>query len=201
VNLKPNPCYDSFVAQLKKAKRRFVKWEGIAFRSTPLEFARIAKLLDGRGSLKFGGRWSAAGTFRAVNMSLTQETAVKESSANFTYYNFAADDVRPKVLIAVRLKLRKVIDITNPKGIRKQTWLQFEELISEDWRKVNDTGKEAQTQAFGRAAHDIGAEALLVSSARVQGGLNLIYFPESVLGHGRIAILGKDELERWLKKR
>jgi RES domain-containing protein len=58
---KPNPRHEVFLSELKKRKRRFVKWKGIAFRAAPLEFARLAKLLDGAGSLKFGGRWSAAG--------------------------------------------------------------------------------------------------------------------------------------------
>jgi RES domain-containing protein len=132
---KPNPRYAVFLTELQKIKRRFVKWEGIAFRAAPLEFSRIAKLLDGRGSLKFGGRWCAAGTFRAVNLSLTQETAIGESRANFNYYNFKASDVRPKVLVGVRFKLSRVIDLNGPHGIVKQSWLHLEELLAEDWRK------------------------------------------------------------------
>lgn len=201
MKVKPNPRYEIFFTELKKTKRRFAKWHGVAFRAAPLAFARITKLLDGMGSLRFGGRWSAAGTFCAVNLSLTQETAIDESGAKFSYYNFAAPDVNPKVLVGVRLKLGKVIDLTNPHGISKQVWLQLDELLAEDWRKVNDAGHESQTQGFGRAAHDVGAEALLVPSARIPGGVNLVYFPESVPGSGKIEILGKDDIERWLKKR
>lgn len=200
MKIKFNPRYDVFFTELKKTKRRFAKWRGIAFRAAPLEFAHITKMLDGKGSLKFGGRWSAPGTFRAVNLSLTQETAVNESGANFTYYNFTANDIRPKVLVGVRLTLGKVIDLTAAVGIGKQPWLQLAALMAEDWRKANDSGCESQTQAFGRAAHDIGAEALLVPSARINGGANLVYFPESILGPGKVDILGQDELKRWLKK-
>src|SRR2546422_881505 len=120
MKVKPNPCYEVFLAELKKTKRRFSKWQAIAFRAAPLEFARLAKLLDGKGSLELGGRWSAAETFRAVNLSITQETAVKEGSANFTYYNFALSDVSPKVLVGVRFKLGKVIDLTSPRGLQAQ---------------------------------------------------------------------------------
>jgi hypothetical protein len=42
-------------------------------------------------------------------------------------------------------------------------------LLAEDWHKVNDAGHESQSQVFGRAAHAIGAEALLVPSARAAG--------------------------------
>ena len=201
MKIKPNPRYGAFVAALKKFKRRFSKWQGIAFRAAPLEFARLEKLLDGKGSLQVGGRWLAAGTFRAVNLSTTQETAIKESSANFTYYNFALSDIKPKVVVGVRLKLKKVIDLTNPHGVRAQLWPRWDELLAEDWRQINDAGHESQSQAFGRATHDVGAEALLAPSARVRGGINLVYFPESVVSSSGIEILGEDELARWLKKK
>jgi hypothetical protein len=66
---------------------------------------------------------------------------------------------------------------------------------------VNDAGHESQSQAFGRAAHDVGAEALMAPSARVRGGVNLVYFPESAASPNAIKILGEDELSRWLKKK
>lgn len=158
-------------------------------------------MLDGKGSFKYGGRWSAAGTFPAVNLSTTEDAALHESSAKFSYYRLPLANVRPKVVAGIRLKLGKVIDLTNRRGIGKQPWLRLEELLAEDWRKVNDAGHESQSQAFGRAAHDRGAEGLLTPSARVQDGVNLVYFPESGLGAGKIQILGEEELERWLKKR
>ncbi len=201
MKVKSNPRYDALVAELKKFRRLYSKWEGVAFRAAPLEFARLTKLLDGKGNLKIGGRWLAAGTFRAVNLSVTQETAIKESNANFTYYNFALSDVKPKVIVGVQLRLARVIDLTSPTGIRAQPWLPLAELLAEDWRKVNDAGHESQSQTFGRAAHDAGAEALLVPSARVRGGVNLVYFPESVSSREVVKILGEDELLRWLKKR
>ena len=57
VKITPNPRYEIFVAESKQIQCRFSKWRGIAFRAAPLEFARIVKLLDGKGGLKLGGRW------------------------------------------------------------------------------------------------------------------------------------------------
>jgi hypothetical protein len=91
--------------------------------------------------------------------------------------------------------------LTAARGVRAQPWLLLDELLAEDWRKINDTGHESQSQAFGRAARDLGAEALLVPSARVRGGVNLIYFPESVASPTRIEILGAEDLARWIKKK
>ncbi len=200
MNVKPNPRHKVFLSLLGKMHRCFSEWHGIAFRAAPLEFGRVSKLLDGMGALKFGGRWSAAGTFRAVNLSLTQETAIKESAATFTYYNFAPNDVKPKILVGIRFNLGKVIDLTNTSGIGKHAWLRLDELVAEDWRKVNDSGHESQSQAFGRAAHDLGAEAIIVPSARVPRGVNLVFFPESLLEPGEVEILGKDDLKKWLKR-
>jgi RES domain-containing protein len=195
---KPNPRYHAFLAELSELRRPFIRWRGIAFRAAPLEFSRLAKLLDGVGSLRFGGRCSAAGSFRAVNLSLTQQGAIDESGAVFSYYNFAAQDVKPKVIVAVRLRLEKVVDL---RRLRTTKWLSMAELLSEDWRKVHDSGYESESQALGRAVHDIGAEALITPSARVEGVENLVFFPESITRAGSVEILGKEELDRWLKKR
>lgn len=195
---KPNPRYDIFRGELGKLERPFVKWKGIAFRAAPLEYSRLAKLLNGLGSLRFGGRWLAAGTFPAVNLSLTQEGAIDESGATFSYYNFSAQDVKPKVIVGIRLLLKKVVDL---RKLRDDEWLSLDELLGEDWRKINDSGYESQSQALGRAIHSLGTEALITPSARVEGVDNLVFFPGSITYSSNIEVLGKEELDRWLKKR
>ena len=201
MKLIPNPRYQVFAEELKRGKRHFSRWNGIAFRAAPLEFARIVKLLDGMGSFRFGGRWSAAETFPAVNLSTSEGGALGESSANLSYYNLHLIQVRPKVIVGVQLRLGRVINLKNPQRVSNEHWLHLEELLAEDWRKVNDAGHESQSQAFGRAAHDAGAEGILVASARVPHTSNLIYFPESLSKRSKVQVLGEAELVRWLKKR
>lgn len=53
-----NPRYEVFYRELKRLTPRFSKWQGVAFRAAPLEFSRLEKLLDGKGSLEAGGRWT-----------------------------------------------------------------------------------------------------------------------------------------------
>ena len=65
---------------------------------------------------------------------------------------------------------------------------------------INDAKHESQSQALGRAAYDLGAEALLVPSVRVPGGMNLVFFPQSVGARSKIEILEEDDLN-WVKKR
>ena len=197
----PNPRYATFLVELQKLRRPFSKWKGLLFRASSLPHAQAAKLLDGQGSLTHGGRWSAAGTFPAVNLSTAQETALAESGASFTYYNFAPSDVRPKIIVAVRAHFSKVLDLVAPRGLRTKPWLELDKLLAEDWHKVNGAQHESQTQAFGRAASDVGAEAILVPSSRVPGGMNLVYFPKTLAPGSQVEILGEPELHRWLKKR
>lgn len=201
VHVEPNPRYHLFLEELKKIRRPFSKWTGILYRASELPFAQAAKLLDGMGSMKHGGRWSAAGTFKAVNLSTSPETALAESGASFTYYNFAPSDVRPKIIVAVRASLNAVVDLGSSNGIPAKPWLELDKLLAEDWHKVNDAAHESLSQAFGRAAHAFGAEALLVPSARVSGGMNLVYFQNSLAVTSSIEILGEEDLNYWIKKR
>ncbi len=199
VQVAPNPRYDIFLSELKRVRRPFVKWTGFLFRASELTYAQAEKMLDGMGSMQHGGRWSAAGTFPAVNLSTAQETALAESGASFTYYNFALSDVRPKVIVAVRARLNRVIDLVAQGGIRKKPWLELDKLLAEDWHKVNNAKHESQSQAFGRAAEAFGAEALLAPSARVSTGMNVIFFPGSLSPKSKTELLGAADLTRWIK--
>lgn len=201
MKLTPNPRYNVFLAELKKVKKPFSAWTGLLFRASPLPYCQTAKLLSGHGSFAHGGRWSAAGTFPAVNTSTDQQTCLAESSASFTYYNWAPSDVRPKIVVAVRVSFVKVLNLVSTDGFRSLPWLELDKLLAEDWHKVNDANHEAQSQAFGRAAHDMGAEAILVPSARVRGGVNLVYFPKSLTARSKVELLGEEELNKWIKKK
>ena len=201
MNPNPNPRYRAFVVELKNVKRPFSEWKGLLFRSSPLPYAQAAKLLNGQGSFALGGRWSAAGTFPAVNTSTDQGACIAESGASFTYYNFAPSDVRPKIVVAVMVHFRRILNLVSSKGIRAKPWLELDKLLAEDWHKVNYANHEAQSQAFGRAAHDIGAEGLLVPSVRVKGGVYLVYFPQSLSARSKVDLLGEGDLNRWIKKK
>lgn len=201
MKLTPSSSFEPFLAELRGLERPFSKWKGLLFRASPLPYANALKLLNGLGSYRHGGRWSAAGTFPANNLSLSPETALKESGANFSYYNFVPSDVRPKVVVAIRARFSRVLDLVAPASIAKSDWLQLDRMLSEDWREANDHGSESTTQAFGRAAQLIGTEALLIPSARIKSAANLVYFPDSLLRSSKVEIMGEEELGRWLKKR
>ncbi len=57
-------------------------------------------------------------------------------------------------------------------------------------------GVESLTQAIGRAVFANGGEGLLVPSARVPAGVNVVYFPENHLKTSRVTVLESEKLDR-----
>ena len=84
----------------------------------------------------------------------------------------------PRLLVTLELNLEKVIDLTQPVTLRLLE-LAADEFRLEDWRKVQAQGCESLSQCFGRAVFESGANALLAPSARVPGGINVVYLPEN----------------------
>jgi RES domain-containing protein len=134
-------------------------------------------MFSGRGSLQFGGRWNAPGTFRAVYASTALEVATAESLAYYRYYGFRDEDAMPRTMQAIDIKLHKVFDLTNP-VIQRKLRIPWKQMQAEDWRKLQDAGKESLSQALGRAIFDVGMEGLVAPSAQVPSGINIVFFPE-----------------------
>ena len=62
-------------------------------------------------------------------------------------------------------------------AIRRAMGITLIELAAEDWRKLLQSGRESTSQALGRAAAVTGASGLLVRSAAVPMGVNVVVFP------------------------
>jgi len=189
MKLTPNPRYDALVGILRRHRKFLRPWQGDGFRSAALQYARSEKLIDGNGAYRHGSRWSAPRAFRCVNLSTAVDTAWQESHALASYYGLAG----------VHLKLQQVFNLIKNAGLAHEVGLT--EVLAEDWRTVNDGGSESLGQALGRAAHHLGAEAIIAPSAQVKGGSNIMVFPESLRPRSQIQVIGEGELNKWLKKR
>jgi RES domain-containing protein len=198
VSLAPNPRYEAFAAILRKHRPSLRPWRGDGFRSVSLRYARSDKLIDGQGAYQHGSRWSAPGAFRCVNLSTAADTAWRESHALASYYGLKESILQPRVLAGVQLKLLRVLNLLENAALARA--LASPEILAEDWRQMNDNGRESLGQALGRAAHHLGTEALLVPSAQVKGGGNIVVFPESLRALSRMQVIGDEELDQWLKK-
>ncbi len=184
------PTVDQLVARLKaiKASRITVT----AYRSTTPGYANVDDLITGEGSRLHGSRWNPPG-IAAVYASFTPATAMEESLAHFRYYGIPFHAAMPRVFVAIKAQLSKVLDLTE--GVNRQR-LQIAEsrLLGCDWRKDMAGGSDALSQRVGRAAKAAGVEAVVVRSAEYKNGRNLVVFPENLRKSSQLTILDPGKL-------
>jgi hypothetical protein len=65
------------------------------------------------------------------------------------------------MVVGIRVSLQSVLDLTNLASVLHQ--LNPEELLSDDWRRMNGQQKESRSQALGRAVADLGEGILGVT--------------------------------------
>jgi RES domain-containing protein len=162
-------------------------WSGVAYRSVSPAYAGAGDMLSGAGVRRHGGRWNAAGSFAAVYASLSPETAVAEALAYVRHYGIPDADALPRLLVALQASLASLADLTEGSA-RRILGVSHRRLRSEPWRRAADAGREALTQAIGRAAFEAGLEALLVPSAANRAGANLVVFPERLRPGSRLDV-------------
>ena len=90
--------------------------------------------------------------------------------------------------------LARVLDLTSD----VPGWLDLPQWLQEDFSAINDSGFETLCQAFGRAARNSGISGLLVPSARVPEGVNLVVFRDRLRRAESIRVLGAYELKKYL---
>jgi RES domain-containing protein len=187
-SFEPNPLYNHLHAILPQ--ELFGSWSGVIFRSVSPRYARPPDLVSGYGSYRAGGRWNAPGIY-AIYGSIEPGLAADESF-NFLLQHFGWQnrDVPPRMVVAIRVSLQAVLDLTNPAGALDQSSL--EELLSEDWRKMNGEKRESRSQALGRAVADLGEGILAPSHIRM--GNNLVLYPRSLKPGSKIEVLGEQDL-------
>src|SRR4051812_47112455 len=123
MRVRPNPRYTEFAHRIGR-RPNAVPWEGITFRSVQLEFATPAKVLSGRGSLLYGGRWNAPGTFPVIYSSTRPGTAVDESFHLAADFELSPNDLRPRVTCGIEWKLSSTIDLTRDGSV--PGWLDLD---------------------------------------------------------------------------
>jgi RES domain-containing protein len=199
VKVGPHPRYATFVDALRPMRERMAPWTGTGYRAAELAFARSSELVSGVGAFEHGGRWNAPGSFHCVYLSATGETAYAESTAGFRYYGLTPRTPDPRVIVGVEIIAQAVLDLSAEGG--RPAVVDFDEFLAEDWRKVNYGGSESLGQAFGRAVVDIGAEAMLVPSAEVPKGTNVVLFPRGLRPGHTIHVIGYEQLDSLIRKR
>lgn len=171
---------------------RAVSLNSSAFRSVGVRYANESDLLSGEGAACFGGRWNPPG-IRAIYTSLDPVTAAKESYQEFARYGFRESEIRPRVFAGIKLKLNRLLDLTDP-GIRRRLGFRLADLTQENWRAIQAGGEESWTQAIGRGALTAQFEGLIAPSAIDRHGKNVIVFPNKLTSGSQVETMAKDEL-------
>jgi RES domain-containing protein len=191
--LRNHPDFDRLLRNIATIKTLAVEMRLTVFRSCEPIFATKGDLLTGEGSREKGGRWNPPDSFATVYTSMSDATALEEAKANYRYYGLDPADALPRVLIAVDVKLLKVLDLTED-VVRKAIGVSATKMRRDDWRAYNRRGQESLTQALGRAAYEYGLEGLVVPAC--DGGRNLAWFPGNFAASSKARIRNAGKLRR-----
>ncbi len=108
----------------------------VVFRCSEPTYATKDDLLTGEGSRKHGGRWNPPSSFATVYAAFSDATALAEAKAHFLYYGLDPADALPRTIVAVDVKLARVLDLTNG-TVRKTLCMSATRMRDDDWRKFN----------------------------------------------------------------
>jgi RES domain-containing protein len=166
-----------------RAALAFAKpWSGFCYRSASPGYATSGDLVTGEGSRRNGGRYTTRGRVRGVYGTLRAEDALAEALASFRKRGIADADALPRVTAAIAIDGRLTLDLRDP-AVLGALDLSLNDLVKE-WEEEQTAGREAFTQALGRACFEAGIDCLLVPSARLTGQSNLVAFPEALRNNG-----------------
>jgi RES domain-containing protein len=158
-------------------------------------YTTAADISSGKGAYIAGGRWNPVEEMKVVYLSREPETAMTEALEHFRYHHLPISAALPKVLVAVAVRLDRLLDLTDP-AVAAGIPLPVTELLAEDWRALMAGRKEPGSQAVGRAAYAAGIQGLAVPSKPALAGVNLLVFPENLTRRCRLEVLNAIDLER-----
>ncbi|MCB1127796.1 MAG: RES family NAD+ phosphorylase [Verrucomicrobiae bacterium] len=191
-----HPQFEPLQRRIAAGAEAIQEWDGRVFRCVELPWARPAYLVSGNGTRQHGGRWIEPGVTEVVHAATTEALSLKESRGVFAYYGIRRPGNTPRVSVELELRLGRVLNLARGEGVLAP--IHVEELLREDWRKLNQQGRETLGQALGRAAWAVGLEGMLVPSARDRRARNLVWFPGNLESGSRCTIVGERELARWI---
>jgi RES domain-containing protein len=142
-------------------------------------FSRAADIVSGAGARQASGRWHLKGASRVSYTAMEPETALAEALATPRYYNLPLSTALPRVLVSLRLKAGRVLDL-RAAATAAALQLPVQEALASDWRSENEGQQETAAQAWGAAFQQTGLEAIVAPSAARDGGGNVIVFPAAL---------------------
>jgi len=168
-------------SEFRKALNKipYIPVESNFYRFIKIQF--IKHPLSGLGSLRHGGRYNYKNVFEVLYLTSDPDTAVAESSRDRLL-------IPPSVLITVRVRLQRVINIENEDVINSLGIIRAE--LNKPWRKIQDIDeKKAYTQVLGELIYDSREfEAIRYPSAIRNGKYNLALFTERLRNSSEVKV-------------
>jgi RES domain-containing protein len=191
-----HPDSDRLARSMAKCLALSRPWSGELYRSASPRYANKDDLLTGAGGKMAGARWNPPNSFRTVYTSLDPHTAVDEGLAHFLYYRQPIFRAMPRVLVSLKARPGRVLDLTDG-SVRLLLGVSERRLLDAPWREEQRKRREALTQAIGRLAYDADWEGILAPSSARRGGVNLIVFPANLDAPGSwLQIVNRGDLPR-----
>jgi RES domain-containing protein len=164
-------------------------FHGECFRCVSPKRSGAVDIFSGMGSKYASGRYHAKGKFTAVYASMQVQWAYDEYRNTARNNGVSESDLLPVTLAAARLKLSKVLDLTDP-IIQSILQVTPHELIHSKWTSKS----EAITQLIGRLANAAGYDGIKAPSAGSR--TNIIILLDNVTDASAIDIVNADRLPR-----
>jgi len=165
---------------------------GTFFRSIDLHWLLQGTPLSAIGSRIRGGRYNRKGAFEAFYIANTQETALYETEAIFKFAGVVVG-VRqpPRVMLSLEYNLHDIVDLREPTALAT-LGITIDDL-KQPWKLAQAEDRPVLTQQIGAAARAMDIEALLVPSARLGAGTNLVVFPDRLRKTSSVDLFVGDE--------
>jgi RES domain-containing protein len=196
----PHPRSAAFLKWFSLKRDRAQELDIEAYRVAGPRHTTASEIVSGTGAYLAGGRWNPVGDMKVVYLSHSPETATREALEHFRYYGLPISSALPKVIVAVRVKIERCLDLTDP-AIAFDLPISIPELLAEDWRAMMARNAEPASQAVGWAAFATGFQGVKVPSRPDPTGTNLLVFSELLLKGNQLEVLNAEELDKLGRRR
>ena len=188
--LTPYPDFARFQRAIERfvAEKRLVGWRGDVFRFAHPKYAEPADFVSGVGAKLQGARWTPPGGHPTLYAATSPLLATRETFGLSRQLGFPPRNLLPRVIRAISVTVSELVDVTNGE-IRTSLGVSRSRMLETDWRTENANGREALTQAIGRAVADAGLEGLIVPSIESPEESDLALFMTNLRARSRAELV------------
>jgi RES domain-containing protein len=195
MKLREHPRSNEFAAWMAGQRANLKPVAGEFYRVAGPAHTTAKELVAGVGAYLAGGRWNPLEVMNVVYLSEDSETALREANEHFRYHRLPIWTGMPRVIVAVRVEIDAMLDLTDP-AVAKTLPEPMKSLLAEVWQAIIARGEESSGQAIGRLAYHAKVKALRLPSKPDPHGVNLAIFPQLLTKLDKLEVLNAGELDR-----